>query len=125
MPEPSAAIAKAGSYLQSVSREIYRGSDLHFGKGAVNRYDDPARAYGVMYLAFDLATGLMETVFRNHKWWRTGAKRTIPLAEVQRRMVRIVRVREDLSLCDLVKAGAAAQAFGLTSAQLAVEIPIQ
>jgi hypothetical protein len=120
LPGPSAAVIEAGTYLQSVSREIYRGSALHFGKSAVNRYADPARTYGVMYLAFDLATALMETVFRNHKWWRTDAKRTLSLAEVQRRMVRIVSVREDLRLCDLVAAGAAAQAFGLTSVQLAV-----
>jgi hypothetical protein len=120
LPDPSAAIVEAGYYLQSVSREVYRGSALHFGKQGVNRYDDPACGYGVMYLAFDLATGLMETVFRNHRWWRAGAKRSITWAEVQRRMVRIVRVEQDVRLCDLVTAGAAAQAFGLTGAQLSL-----
>jgi hypothetical protein len=67
LSDPTPAIVEAGCYLQSVSREVYHDSELHFGKQAANRYDDPACAYGVMYLAFDLATGLMETVFRNHK----------------------------------------------------------
>lgn len=120
MSIPHAAVIAAGSVVQSISREIYRGTALHFGRSAANRYDDPAQMFGVLYLASELSTGLMETAFRNHQWWRSGAKRAITLPEVYSHMVRIVRVTHDLSLCDLVSPNAALQAYGLNAVQLAV-----
>lgn len=41
----------AGELLQHVSRVVYRGSPLYYGRSSTNRYDDPAQAYGVLYLA--------------------------------------------------------------------------
>lgn len=40
----------AGELLQHVSRVVYRGSPLYYGRSSTNRYDDPAQAYGVLYL---------------------------------------------------------------------------
>ena len=39
----------AGELLQHVSRVVYRGSPLYYGRSSTNRYDDPAQAYGVLY----------------------------------------------------------------------------
>jgi hypothetical protein len=120
LPPPLEAVLPTGTILQHSSRECYRGDPLYFGKGKDNRFDDPAGAYGVLYLALNLSTALMESAFHKHKWWRTGARRKITLSEVQSRMVRIVGVANDLTLCDLVTEGAAARAFGLNAAQLSI-----
>ena len=32
----------AGELLQHVSRVVYRGSPLYYGRSSTNRYDDPA-----------------------------------------------------------------------------------
>ncbi|MGA7180136.1 MAG: RES family NAD+ phosphorylase [Thiobacillaceae bacterium] len=117
---PLEAELPAGTILQHSSRETYRGTPLHFGKSKQHRYDDPAGGYGVLYLAFNLSTALMESAFHKHRWWRIGAKRKITLSEVQSRMVRIISVVADLTLCDLTSEGAAARAFGLNAAQLAM-----
>ena len=115
---PVEASVPAGTFLQHASREAYRGTPLYFGSEIQHRYDDPAGRYGVLYLAYNLPTALMESAFHNHKWWRAGAKRKITLSEVRSRMVRIVSVTGDLTLCDLVSEGAATRAFGLTATQL-------
>jgi hypothetical protein len=47
----------AGELLQHVSRVVYRGSPLYYGRSSTNRYDDPAQAYGVLYLGRDPAHG--------------------------------------------------------------------
>lgn len=39
----------AGTLLQHVSRVDYRGKPLHYGREGANRYDAPARDYGVLY----------------------------------------------------------------------------
>ena len=38
----------AGELLQHVSRVVYRGSPLYYGRSSTNRYDDPVQAYGVL-----------------------------------------------------------------------------
>lgn len=58
----------AGELLQHVSRVAYRGEPLHYGRDGANRYDDPGRVYGVLYLGCDLPTALMESVFHKHQW---------------------------------------------------------
>ena len=108
----------AGELLQHVSRVIYRGSPLYYGRSSANRYDDPARAYGVLYLGRDLPTALMESVFHKHQWL-TDAKRSIALKEVKGRMVRAVGVLEDVRLADLTAPGVMAAYFGLNLEQLA------
>jgi hypothetical protein len=108
----------AGTFLQHISREQYRGDPLYFGKDAVNRFDDPARLFGTLYLVYDLPTGLMETVFHDHQWHREGARRSIARSELEARMVRIVQVDHDLTLCDLASPGAAVKGFGRNAAQL-------
>jgi hypothetical protein len=60
----------------------------------------------------------MESVFHKYQWDR-DAKRSIALAEVQRRLVRVVGVLDDLRLADLTAAGVMAAYFGLTLGQLA------
>ncbi|MCL4791048.1 MAG: RES domain-containing protein, partial [Gammaproteobacteria bacterium] len=90
----------AGELLQHVSRTVYRGEPLYYGRGGTNRYDDPARKYGVLYLGLDLPTALMESVFHKHDWL-ADPKRSITLKEVQSRMVRAVGVLHDLHLADL------------------------
>lgn len=74
----------AGTLLQHVSRTIYRGTPLYYGRDGANRYDDPARAYGVLYLGRDLPTALMESVFHKHQWL-ADTNRSIALEEVRRR----------------------------------------
>lgn len=107
-----------GELLQHVSRVTYRGTSLYYGRDGTNRYDDPARRYGVLYLGRDLATALMESVFHKHHWDRDPA-RSIALAEVQSRLVRAVGVVDDLRLADLTAEGVMAGCLGLTLQQLA------
>lgn len=107
-----------GDLLQHVSRVAYRNDPLYYGRDGTNRYDAPARDYGVLYLGRDLPTALMESVFHKHQWHR-DAKRSIALAEVQSRLVRVVGVLDDLRLADLTAAGVMAAYFGLTLEQLA------
>lgn len=75
----------AGELLQHVSRVVYRGSPLYYGRSGTNRYDDPARTYGVLYLGRDLPTALMESVFHKHQWL-ADEKRSIALKEVESRL---------------------------------------
>lgn len=96
---PSARI-KAGDLLQHVSRVVYRDTPLHFGCTGTNRYDAPARDYGALYLGLDLPTALMESVFHKHHW-DEDERRTISLAEVHERLVRVIGVLENLALADL------------------------
>ena len=108
----------AGTFLQHISREIYRGDPLYFGKDAINRFDDPAGVFGVLYLVYDLPTGLMESVFHGHQWHRARSQRSISRSELESRMVRVVKVNHDLNLCDLASPGAAVKGFGQNAAQL-------
>nr|WP_275584668.1 RES family NAD+ phosphorylase [Stenotrophomonas sp. NLF4-10] len=108
----------AGELLQHVSRTVYRGEPLYYGRDGTNRYDDPARVYGVLYLGRDLPTALMESVFHKHQWL-ADTKRSIALKEVQSRMVRAVGVLDGLRLADLTAPGVMAGYFGLNLEQLA------
>lgn len=108
----------AGELLQHVSRAVYWGEPLYYGRDGTNRYDDPARVYGVLYLGRDLPTALMESVFHKHQWL-VDTKRSIALKEVQSRMVRAVGVSHDLHLADLTASGVMAGYFGLNLQQLA------
>jgi hypothetical protein len=109
---------RAGDLLQHVSRVVYRGSPLYFGRDCTNRYDAPARDYGVLYLGLDLPTALMESVFHKHHWDR-DTKRFITLAEIQSRLVRVVGAMVDLDLADFTADGVMAGHFGLNLEQLA------
>ncbi len=106
-----------GELLQHVSRVAYRNAPLYYGRDGTNRYDAPARDYGVLYLGRDLPTVLMESVFHKHQWDR-DATRSIALAEVQSRLVRAVGVLADLHLADLTAEGVMAGYFGLNLEQL-------
>lgn len=108
----------AGELLQHVSRIEYRDKPLYYGRSSTNRYDDPARAYGVLYLGRDLPTALMETVFHKHQWL-ADTTRSIALKEVQSRLVRAVGVLDDMRLADLTAASVMASYFGLNLEQLA------
>ena len=107
-----------GELLQHVSRVVYRNKSLYYGRDGTNRYDAPARNYGVLYLGRDLPTALMESVFHKHQWDK-DAKRSIALAEVESRLVRAVGVLEALLLADLTAEGVMAGYFGLNLEQLA------
>ncbi len=117
-PDVPSRIIPAGELLQHVSRSAYRGTALHFGRSGGNRYDDRALRFGTLYVGFDLATALMESVFRQHRWNRR-AKRAITRTEVYARMVRAIGVLEPLSLADLTAPGVMASQFGLNLSQLA------
>lgn len=108
----------AGTLLQHVSRIDYRGQPLRYGCDGANRYDAPARDYGVLYLGRDLPTALMESVFHKHRW-DSDAKRSIALADIRSRLVRAVGVLEELRLADLTAEGVMAGYFGLNLEQLA------
>ena len=107
-----------GELLQHVSRVVYRNKPLYYGRDATNRYDAPARNYGVLYLGRDLPTALMESVFHKHQWDK-DTKRSIALAEIESRLVRAVGVLEALHLADLTAEGVMAGHFGLNLEQLA------
>jgi hypothetical protein len=111
-------ILPAGELLQHVSRSAYCGTALHFGRSGGNRYDDRALRFGTLYVGFDLATALMESVCRQHRWNRR-AKRVITRTEVNARMVRAIGVLQPLSLADLTAPGVMASHFGLNLSQLA------
>jgi hypothetical protein len=108
----------AGELVQHASRTTYRDSALHFRSDGTNRYDDPDRAYGVLYLGYDLQTVLMESIFHEHQWHRQK-RRTITRNEAARRMVRVIGVLVDLHLADLTAPDVMATAFGLNLSQLA------
>jgi len=72
----------------------------------------------VLYLAFELSTALLESVFHGHRWHRR-VRRTVSAAEVAARMVRAVGVLDDLVLADLTGPGVMAKQFGLNLSQLA------
>lgn len=107
----------AGELLQHVSRVVYRDTPLYYGRDGTNRYDAPARDYGVLYLGRDLPTALMESVFHKHQWDR-DLTRSIAQAEIQSRLVRAVGVLARLSLADLTAEGVMAGFFGLNLEQL-------
>lgn len=117
-PDVPTRIIPAGELLQHVSRLAYRGTALHFGRSGGNRYDDRTLRFGTLYVGFDLATALMESVFRQHRWNRR-AKRVITRTEVYARLVRAIGVLEPLSLADLTAPGVMASQFGLNLSQLA------
>jgi hypothetical protein len=117
-PDVPSRIIAAGELLQHVSRSAYRGTALHFGRSGGNRYDDPALQFGTLYVGFDLATALMESVFRQHRW-SLRAKRVVTRTEVYSRMVRAIGVLEPLSLADFTAPGVMASQFGLNLVQLA------
>ena len=117
-PDVPLKIVVAGELLQHVSRIAYRGSALHFGNDGANRYDDPARAYGVSYLGFELQTALMESVFHNHHWHKLQ-QRTLTRSEASQSMVRAIGVLRDLHLADLTMPDVMASEFGLNLSQLA------
>ncbi len=108
----------AGELLQHMSRVIYRKKPLYYGNKGTNRYDAPERDFGVLYLGRDLPTALMESVFHQHRWLR-DIERSIALAEVRSRLVRIVGVIEDLRLADLTAPSVMAGYFGLNLEQMA------
>ena len=105
-----------GELLQHVSSNEYAGTPLYFGRSA-NRFDSPDDSYGVMYLGQTLATALMESVFHDHRW-SSVKTRTIAYSEVQRRLVRVARVKTTLRLADLMAPNVMAAQFGLNLAQL-------
>lgn len=119
-PAPVEALVPPGTILEHASLEQYRGQPLYFGAKAKHRFDDPDRRYGVLYLAYNLQTALMESVFHEHHWWKETEARELMRAEVQRRMIRAIKVVRDLTLCDLASPGAAAKAFGWNAARLVV-----
>ncbi|MGQ0697479.1 MAG: RES family NAD+ phosphorylase [Panacagrimonas sp.] len=114
---PSFSIS-AGELLQHVGRVAYRDQPLYYGRDGTNRYDDPARNYGVLYLGHDLPTALMESVFHKHQWLM-DEKRSIALKEIRSKLVRAVGVLENLRLADLTAPGVMAGYFGLNLEQLA------
>jgi hypothetical protein len=107
----------ADELLQHVSRVVYRSRPLYYGHNGTNRYDDPARTYGVLYLGRDLPTARMESVIHKHQWL-AGAKRSIALKEVRSPLVRALGVLDDVRLADLTAEGVMAGYFGMNLEQL-------
>lgn len=113
----------AGTTLQHCGRIQYRGQALHFGHDPRNRYDDPDGRFGALYLAWDLETALLESVFHDHSWDQE-ASRIITGAELSSRIVRLVRVRDPLRLASLIEPGVA-RIFGLNGADLSARPPVK
>jgi len=111
-------LINAGELLQHLSRTVYRHKPLCYGRSLCNRYDDPERVYGVLYLGLDLPTALMESLFHKHQWDK-DTKRSIAQAEIKSRLVRVVGVLDNLFLADLTAPGVMAGYFGLNLEQLA------
>jgi hypothetical protein len=109
---------EAGELLQHVSRVVYRGKTLHYGRDGTNRYDAADKSFGVLYLGLTLPTALMESVFHKHRWDQ-DEQRSVALAEVCSRLVRVIGVLEGLQLADLTAPGVMAGHFGLNLEQLA------
>lgn len=107
--------ANAGDILQHVGHTKYQGAPLFFARAGKNRFDDPKKRYGVLYLASDLATALMESVFREHHWDKQ--QRSIPQGIVDTRSVRIVGVLSKLLLANLTAPNIMAAQLGLTLEQ--------
>jgi hypothetical protein len=117
MPSVPSFTINQGEMFQHVSLKRYSGTPLYFGKSGTNRYDDPAKNYGVLYLGFDLSTALMESVFHKHKWHRTKS-RPISKSKIDLQIIRTVGVTDDLHLADLTAPDVMAAHFGLNLTQL-------
>jgi hypothetical protein len=72
---------------------------LHFGKSGEQRFDDPQRNFGVLYVATDIRGAFVETFLRN----RTD--RHVSLAALDERDVSEVLFPESLRLVDLTAHG--------------------
>jgi hypothetical protein len=118
---PLVTVPKA-TKLYHTSWVEHLGTPLYFGKAATNRYDDPEKQYGCLYLANSLSTALMESVFHEHRWWLLSllakkVDRKITQSELDRRLVRHIVVLDDLNLADLCAPGFMARHLGLTLTQ--------
>ena len=72
---------------------------LHFGKSGEQRFDDPGRSFGVLYVATDIRGAFVETFLRN----RTD--RHVSLAAFEEREVSEILFPEALRLVDLTAHG--------------------
>ena len=102
-------VLTSGSLPQHVSRLEHQHSPLHFGRHAYHRFDASDGGFGVLYLAADLATALMESVFHAHDWQHTD-RRLISEAKLDRRLIRVTCPTIALTLADLCAPGAMASA---------------
>lgn len=74
---------------------------IYFAKGAVNRFDDPEKEYGVLYCAWDFYGAFIETL-----GWSTGAREISEQSLSTRRLASITSNRP-LQFVDLIGGGLA------------------
>ena len=72
---------------------------IHFGRSGEQRFDDPARAFGVLYASINIRGAFVETFLRNRR------DRFITLMEIDQRVMAEIRFPEPLRLVDLTKKG--------------------
>jgi hypothetical protein len=114
---PPTHVVPRGALLQHISWAQHAGAPLYFGRARSNRYDAPDGAYGVLYVAEQLDTCLMESVFHKNEW-ATGGLRQITLSRVEQTIVRFIQPQRDLRLFDLSSHGAATRHFGMNLHEL-------
>lgn len=80
---------------------------IYFGKLARNRFDAPAKAFGVIYAAFDLSTCFAETITRegNRSPLRNCGIPVSDAADIQTRFVATLQCQRPLKLANMTDAG--------------------
>lgn len=81
---------------------------MHFGKKSRNRFDDPQRAYGVLYASEDEHGAFVEVFGRNPE------RRLLSEAEIGAYLLSRIEAPEGLRLADLT--GGGLQRVGVTNA---------
>ena len=106
-PLPIIAMPQA-TIWHRVHREVH--DPVHFGprNPPANRYDDPACAFGTLYVGETLEVAFVETMLRNPKL------RMVSLAEVMARRWATIQASRDLRLVDFC--GPGLSAVGTTGA---------
>lgn len=105
-PLPPADLPSRRLPLVSVSGPFYRihgaaASPIHFGHTPRNRFDDPEREFGVLYVGEDEACAFIETF-----GWKTGVAAVTEAAVASRGLSRL-EARHPLRVVDLTGPGLA------------------
>jgi RES domain len=91
--------------------------DLYFGLNLNNRYTAPGIG-GVAYLAGDLSSCIMETLFHKSSFYQKASDRIIYKSSVEQKIVFELQLKEPLRLADVMAPGAINRALGMNLNQL-------
>lgn len=88
---------------QSRLFRIHRGEHdpIYFGRSGGNRFDDPARAYGVLYAGLSLAAAFAEVLLRE------PGRTLLPMSDVDKRRITVLETTRELRIVEMTGPGLA------------------